>query len=95
MTVTRPHLERISHRELRNNSAQILRRVAAGESFEVTNHGEVVAVLTPPQAKELDRLRAAGRTRPATSSWSEPWAAPRVALPVPSSEVLADLRGDR
>ncbi len=28
----------VSHRELRNNSAGILRAVAAGESFIVTNH---------------------------------------------------------
>lgn len=39
----------IAHRELRNDSARILREVAAGESFEITNHGEVVAVLVPPQ----------------------------------------------
>ncbi|MSV74139.1 MAG: type II toxin-antitoxin system prevent-host-death family antitoxin, partial [Actinobacteria bacterium] len=32
----------ISHRELRNNSAEILRAVAAGESFVVTNHGSPV-----------------------------------------------------
>ena len=41
-------MERIPHRELRNNSSAILRRVAEGESFEITNHGEVVAVLSPP-----------------------------------------------
>lgn len=38
----------ISHRELRNNSAEVLRAVAAGETIEVTNHGEVAAVLVPP-----------------------------------------------
>jgi prevent-host-death family protein len=42
-------VERIPHRELRNSSAEILRRVAAGESFEITNHGDVVAVLGPPR----------------------------------------------
>ena len=41
---------RIAHRDLRNDSARILREVAAGETFEVTNHGEVVAVLGPPTA---------------------------------------------
>lgn len=41
-------MERIPHRELRNSSSEILRRVAAGESFEITNHGTVVAVLGPP-----------------------------------------------
>ena len=40
----------ISHRELRNNSADILRRVSAGESFDVSNNGVVVAHLSPPEA---------------------------------------------
>ena len=39
----RSAVERIAHRDLRNRSSEILRRVAAGESFEITNHGEVVA----------------------------------------------------
>jgi antitoxin (DNA-binding transcriptional repressor) of toxin-antitoxin stability system len=38
----------IPHRELRNESSRILRAVQAGERFEVTNHGEVVAILAPP-----------------------------------------------
>jgi prevent-host-death family protein len=38
----------ISHRELRNNSAQVLRAVRSGEVIEVTNHGEVTALLVPP-----------------------------------------------
>ena len=46
----------ISHRELRNNSAEILRAVAAGESFVVTNHGSAVAVLTPIAAPEYGGL---------------------------------------
>ena len=46
----------ISHRELRNNSAEILRAVAAGESFVVTNHGSPVAVLTPLAAPEYGGL---------------------------------------
>jgi len=40
----------IPHRELRNNSSKILREVQDGEIFNVTNHGEVVAVLMPPPA---------------------------------------------
>ncbi|WP_203335316.1 type II toxin-antitoxin system Phd/YefM family antitoxin [Nocardioides limicola] len=46
-------MERIPHRELRNSSSEILRRVAAGEVFEITNHGEVVAVLRPPGNDDL------------------------------------------
>ncbi|HEX4443823.1 MAG TPA: type II toxin-antitoxin system prevent-host-death family antitoxin [Galbitalea sp.] len=38
----------IPHRELRNNSSEILREVQSGETFRITNNGKVVAVLTPP-----------------------------------------------
>lgn len=37
----------VSHRELRNNSGEILRAVADGASFVITNHGLAVAVLAP------------------------------------------------
>ena len=47
----------ISHRELRNHSSDVLRRVQAGETIQVTNHGEVVAVLSPL----MQRLRASRR----------------------------------
>ena len=45
----------IAHRELRNDSAEILRRAASGESFEVTNNGRVVAMVVPPPESALDR----------------------------------------
>lgn len=38
----------ITHSELRNHSGEVLRAVAAGETFQVTNRGAVVAELTPP-----------------------------------------------
>jgi prevent-host-death family protein len=40
-------MESISHRELRNESGRILKAVAAGESFIVTNNGEPVAQIVP------------------------------------------------
>jgi prevent-host-death family protein len=50
-------MKRIPHRELRNNSSAVLRQVQAGESFAVTNHGDVVAVLVPPdQGVEMKLL---------------------------------------
>jgi prevent-host-death family protein len=86
----------ISHRELRNNSAEVLRAVRAGETIEVTNHGEVAAVLVPPSLTPYERLVAAGKVR-------EPQQEPpvdlrsirRVTVPVPSAEIIADVRGDR
>jgi antitoxin (DNA-binding transcriptional repressor) of toxin-antitoxin stability system len=84
-------VERIPHRELRNNSAEILRRVAAGESFEITNHGEVVAILRQPSADDLWHAEMA---RPATRSrgWNtiRPVKAKR-----PMQDLLDELREDR
>lgn len=41
---------------MRNNSAEILRAVATGETVQVTNHGRVAAVISPPNAPTLARL---------------------------------------
>ena len=46
----------VSHRELRNNSGEILRAVADGASFVITNHGLAVAVLAPIAAPEYGCL---------------------------------------
>lgn len=40
-------MKTITHREMRNNSSEILRQLEAGESFEVTNRGKVVGTLEP------------------------------------------------
>ena len=48
---------RIAHRELRNNSSEILRRVASGETMEITNHGDVVAIISPAQPERPPRVR--------------------------------------
>ena len=54
-------------RELRQRASELLRRVQAGETIEVTDRGRPVAVLAPlPEAEPLERLRAAGEVvRPA------------------------------
>lgn len=39
----------IGQRELRNDNAEIMRRVAAGESFVVTRNGHPVADIVPHQ----------------------------------------------
>lgn len=57
-------MQSIGVRELRQNASAWLARVESGESFEITNHGRSVAVLTPLRGESipaLDRLRAAGR----------------------------------
>lgn len=56
--------EQLAHRDLRNRSSEILRNVAAGASYEITNHGEVVAMLTPPAPDGGLRIRRATVRRP-------------------------------
>lgn len=55
---------RVGVRELRQNLSVHLRRVAAGHTLEVTEHGRPVAILAPlPQPESLAaRLAAAGRS---------------------------------
>ena len=86
----------ISHRELRNNSSEILRAVSAGETIEVTNHGEVAAVLVPPGLTVYERLVIAGKVRvPSADRPVNLRAVPRAVAPVSSREIIADIRGDR
>jgi antitoxin (DNA-binding transcriptional repressor) of toxin-antitoxin stability system len=79
-------VERIAHRDLRNRSAEILRAVAAGESFEITNHGEVVAILAPPGTVPL-------RVKPATEhgGWAD---LPRYPAKESTQRILDELRED-
>ena len=57
-------MRRISHREFRNNSAAVLREVQAGESMEITNNGEVVAILSPPAPSAYNGFKVRRATRP-------------------------------
>ena len=53
----------IGVRELRQRASEVLRRVEAGETVEVTDRGRPVALLTPyPSPEGLDGLRATGET---------------------------------
>lgn len=84
----------IPHRELRNNSSRILDQVKGGEIIEVTNHGEVVAVLIPPAATPYERLVAAGKVRvstPGGKRFADIRANRTVRDPV---DVLSEMRGE-
>jgi len=85
-------MRRITHRELRNNSSKILREVQGGESIEVTNHGEVAAILIPPTLTPYQRAVAAGRVREATGNVDFRTIKGRK-LSVTSDEILGDIRG--
>lgn len=93
-------MERIGVRELRQHASRYLALVKAGETVEVTERGELVALLAPPGASRTarDRLVAAGRLIPATS----PTGRLRAPGPVPvasgepsNAELLDAERADR
>ena len=59
-------------RELRQRASELLRRVEAGETIEVTDRGRPVAILAPlPAGDPLERLRASGEVIPATGDLEE------------------------
>ncbi|MGH7763170.1 MAG: type II toxin-antitoxin system Phd/YefM family antitoxin [Candidatus Dormibacteraceae bacterium] len=86
----------IGVRELRQRASELLCRVEAGETIEVTDRGRPVAVLAPlPEAGPLERLRAAGETRrPAGDHDDLPEPMPLLAGTEAPSAVLARLRRD-
>lgn len=82
------YVRTISQRELRNDNADVIREVEAGESFTVTRRGVPVARLLPlGPGPDLERVRPAARRL-----WSE---RVRPAAAVRTGEVLDDLRADR
>jgi hypothetical protein len=62
-------MERTPIRELNQQTSRVLARVWAGESLEITDHGEAVARLIPirPGASVLDRLVREGSATPLQS----------------------------
>jgi prevent-host-death family protein len=88
-------MRRISHRELRNNSSDILRAVDNGESFEITNYGRVVALIVPARPNPLDRLRAAGKTQPAVLPLGDLLDAEPLMVAWDSGTELDAMRSDR
>ncbi|MCU1690531.1 MAG: prevent-host-death protein [Jatrophihabitantaceae bacterium] len=59
-------MEQIGVRELRQHASKWLARVAAGESFEITDRGRPIASLTPIVDSAWDRLIAGGAVRKAS-----------------------------
>lgn len=86
---------RIGVRELRQHASRYLDEVRAGHTIEVTDRGELVALLGPPTPAQTarDRLVADGRLRPGTGTLRLP---PRRTVQAGTTQqVLDDLRSDR
>jgi prevent-host-death family protein len=87
---------RVGVRELRQNLSVYLRRVKAGETLEVTEHGQPVAELRPRAARPvsvIDRMLAEGRITPATVDHRT--LVPPPAVPGrPLSDILLEMRDE-
>jgi prevent-host-death family protein len=96
MSETEAGPARVGVRELRQNLSVYLDRVKAGETLEVTEHGQPVARLAPNPPKRIsiiDQMIADGRATPAKGD--------RRSLPMPPnipgrplSEILQEMRDE-
>lgn len=87
-TMKRIEVETLAHRELRNRSSDVLRRVQAGATFQITNRGEVVALIGPASTRPDLRVRRAS-VRGGFASL------PRVRIDRSLQDHLDELRGER
>jgi len=64
MSIIKPLLS-VGVRELRQDASALLRRVKSGESIEITEHGEPIAILQPIPESPYETWIAAGLITPA------------------------------
>lgn len=83
----------VTHREMRNESGEILRQVANGETVQVTNHGQVAALIVPPGTDTFTELVSRGQVRLARRPPSSLSSIVRRKPGVDSKTILADVRG--
>ncbi len=89
-------IETVGASELRDRLGDYLRRVAAGESFRVTDQGCDVAFLSPAprRAGAVERLVAEGRLRPASRNLADLGPPVDVPLLMSTAEALEYERGE-
>jgi prevent-host-death family protein len=85
-------------RELRQQASRVLKRVAAGEVVEVTEHGHPIARIVPLRPSVLDQLTTEGRATEAAADLID--LLEELSLPAPAagamlpSEALVELRAE-
>ena len=87
------YMKSVTHREMRNNSGEILRAVAAGESVQVTNNGRLAAVIVPPAGVTVEDLAARGQARRARRPRADLSMIRRRTSTLSSQELADDTRG--
>lgn len=90
---------RVGVRELRQNLSVYLDRVKAGETLEVTEHGQPVAQLAPRPTKLvsiIDQMIADGRITPATFDHRKLPAPPSISDPGGKTltQILLEMRDE-
>lgn len=90
-------MTRIGVRELRQHASRYLDVVKSGGTVEVTERGELVALLVPPSpaTSARDRLVASGRLSPAKAAFRLPAQRILVQKGRTPSDVLAETRNER
>lgn len=83
----------VTHREMRNQSGEILREVAGGETIQVTNNGQVAALIVPPGTDTLAELVSRGQVRVARNPVSGLRSINRRKSATDSTAIVADVRG--
>lgn len=86
---------RIGIRELRDHLTATIRRVRAGESFEITHDGTPVALLTPLPRGRIERLIAAGGVSPPLRALPTGFRPLPVTGELTGSEALEEDRAER
>jgi prevent-host-death family protein len=90
--------DRIGIRELKQQASAVIRRVAAGESIEITDYGHPVARLVPLRGGPLEQLVAEGRSTEPRADLFDLMDDARLPMTVeagsPASDALAELRAD-
>lgn len=86
-------VEEITHRQMRNESGAVLRRIAAGETILVTNHGRPAAVIGPPAGDVVSLLSARGEVREAVEPTASLRSIRRRRSTKTTAEIVADVRG--
>ncbi len=88
-------MKSVGIRELRQNATAVLRRVAAGETVEITDRGRAVARIVPMhEGSRLEQLLAEGRASDMKGDLLEVKPTPRIAGKPVLSKVLAEMRAD-
>ncbi|GAA4175168.1 type II toxin-antitoxin system prevent-host-death family antitoxin [Gryllotalpicola koreensis] len=87
-------METVTHREMRNNSGEILRRVEAGETILVSNNGRAAAMISPVPDSSLEALIARGEARRARGDIGALAAIRRATSSTSTAALIRDSRGE-